>query len=259
MSADVTDSLPDERSGERARKRSAGAARSEQRPRRWSSARISLVGIALLLAATSPLWAPLLLRRMAFFHVRRVEILGARYVPPADLLARLQVDTTMSVWDPLDPLAARVARHPEVKSASVHRKLPGTLVVDVVERTPVALVPAATGVRVYDERGAVLPIDPTHAPVDAPVLDRADAAVFRLLGGLRRTLPSLYDRISAVRLVGSDELLIDLRTVPVRAMKDAPLHRFADIAPVENDLEKRHLRASEIDLRYRDQVIARLP
>jgi hypothetical protein len=31
------------------------------------------------------------------------------------------------------------------------------------------------------------------------------------------------------------------------------------VTPVEADLARRHLRVAELDLRYRDQVIARLP
>jgi hypothetical protein len=34
--------------------------------------------------------------------------------------------------------------------------------------------------------------------------------------------------------------------------------RLADIFPVENDLARRQLHVGELDLRYRDQVIARL-
>jgi cell division protein FtsQ len=41
-------------------------------------------------------------------------------------------------------------------------------------------------------------------------------------------------------------------------MKDVTLERLAEIEPVQADLERKQLRASEIDLRYRDQVIARL-
>ena len=104
----------------------------------------------------------LIMRRMTFFRVRRVEILGAHYVAPGDILTRLHVDTLASVWDPTKPLVARIATHPEIQSAVVRRKLPGTLVVEVVERVPVALVPAAGGFRVYDSRGVSLPIDPAR-------------------------------------------------------------------------------------------------
>jgi hypothetical protein len=41
-------------------------------------------------------------------------------------------------------------------------------------------------------------------------------------------------------------------------MADVTVSRLADIFPVEHDLARRQARVAEIDLRYRDQVIARL-
>ena len=49
------------------------------------------------------------------------------------------------------------------------------------------------------------------------------------------------------------------QTETVRANDDLTLQRLADVEPVEQDLAHKQLRATEIDLRYRDQVIARLP
>ena len=227
-------------------------------PRRIPSpVALSLAGIALLLIIAAPLWAPLFLKRVAFFRVRRVEIIGARYVTPGDILAKLHVDTSVSVWNPTGPLAERVASHPGIQRAVVRRKLPGTIVVEVTERIPVALVPTSSGLRAYDARGRSLPIDPTR--VDAPVLSQRDTAVLRLLGGLRTSVPALYERVSAVRPTGKREVILELKTVPIRAMVDVTLDRLAELEPVEADLARRQLRPTEIDLRFRDQVIARLP
>jgi cell division protein FtsQ len=220
--------------------------------------KLALMGIGALVLVSSPLWGPLVMRRMAFFHVRRIEIVGAHYVAPSDILARLHVDTLKSVWDPAAPLAARVMTHSEVERAVVRRKLPGTLVVEITERVPVALVPASAGFRVYDARGIALPIDPAKVPVDAPVLSQPDTMVLRLLGAMRVGMPALYARLSAVTTMGKDEMRLDLKSQPVRAMKDVTLERLAEIEPVEADLVRKQLRATEIDLRYRDQVIARL-
>src|SRR5262245_17191847 len=107
--------------------------------------KLVLAIVAAFVALTASLWAPLLLRRMAYFRVRRVEIVGAHYVAPSDILSRLHVDTVASIWDPTKPLAERIASHPDIATAVVERKLPGTLVVQVTERIPVALVPASTG------------------------------------------------------------------------------------------------------------------
>jgi cell division protein FtsQ len=219
--------------------------------------KLALFAIAILVAGTSPLWSPLILRRSAFFRVRRVEVLGARYVAPSDILAKLHVDTSVSVWNPTAPLAQRVASHPGIQRAVVRRKLPGTIVVEVVERAPVALVPTSSGMKAYDERGRLLPIDP--ARVDAPVLSQRDTAVLRLLGGLRSKMPSFYNRVSSARPTGRRELLLELKNIPVRVSLDMSLDRLAELEAVEADLTRRQLRAGEIDLRYRDQVIARLP
>jgi hypothetical protein len=44
----------------------------------------------------------------------------------------------------------------------------------------------------------------------------------------------------------------------VRLPVGLSVERLADIFPVESDLARRQVRVGEIDLRYRDQVIARL-
>ena len=45
--------------------------------------RLTLGGIAMLLLLAFPLWGPPVLRRLDFFRVRRVEILGTRYTSPS--------------------------------------------------------------------------------------------------------------------------------------------------------------------------------
>lgn len=243
----------DEHDGE---DRDATEAQDSRLPR-W---RLALFGALLLVLLASPLWGPRALSRLAFFRVRKVEVNGLRYTPAGEVLARLRVDTTRSVWDPLDPLATRVMEHPQVESATVSRKLPGTLVVDVVERRPVALVPIGAELRAVDERGVTLPLDPSRTPVDAPVVTAPRVAgVYHLLGKMQREAPALYARISSIRPAGSGELLVQVADVPVRTMTSVTLARLSDIEPVERDLARRQLRPAELDLRYRDQVIARLP
>ena len=119
-------------------------------------------------------------------------------------------------------------------------------------------MPAPNGFKVYDHRGVALPIDPARVTVDAPVLSQRDTAVLRLLGAMRSGMPEMYARVSSITPVGADELLIQLNSHPVRAMKDVTLERLAEVDPVEADLDHKHLAATEIDLRYRDQVIARV-
>jgi cell division protein FtsQ len=225
------------------------------RQRRWKP----VVGaVALVIALLAPLWGPRVLAELAYFRVRRVEIVGARFIQPSDILNRLHVDTLSSVWQPTAPLEDRIASHVGVESVRVNRRLPGTLVVDITERWPVALVPTPAGLVPIDERGAALPIDLTRTPVDAPIVTFRDQALFKLLGRLHAEAPELYERVSEAGRSGSDEVWLRVSSVPVRAMADVSVERLAELGPVEQDLARRQLRAAEIDLRYRDQVIARL-
>lgn len=227
----------------------------------WSRGRVrlALAGVAVILLLGAPFWGPLVLRQLSFFRVRKVEIIGARYVPVSDIMDRLHVDTTASVWDPTGPLVSRLASHPQLHTVTVRRKLPGTLVVEVQENPPIALVATSDGLRAYDARGTLLPIDLARTPIDAPVLPRRDVELLHLLNVLRNEAPALYDRLSEIRITAPDEVVFQMGGTPVRAMRDVSPARLAEITPVEDDLARRGLHAAEIDLRYRDQVIARLP
>ena len=228
------------------------------RARRWALP--ALVALGAFLVLLTPWWGPRLLRQLSFFRVRRVEVVGVRYVDAREILERLRVDTMASVWDDAAPLEARVAQHPMVQRVEIDRNLPGTLVVRLVEHAPVALVPGNTGFRAFDARGVALPIDPTKVDVNAPIVARPDKPVLQLLGAARTDAPALYARMNEVRReLPSGELLFVLDSTPVRARADITLARLADVELVEQDLARRRLRAVELDLRYRDQVIARLP
>jgi cell division protein FtsQ len=76
---------------------------------------------------------------------------------------------------------------------------------------------------------------------------------------MQREAPALYAKLSSVRSTGGDEIVLQIADLTVRAMTTVTLARLADIDPVERDLARRQLRPAELDLRYRDQVIARLP
>ena len=246
--------------------------------RGWGARRVARLAVVLALLGgllTSPAWGPRALSSLAFFRVRRVELEGVRYASAAELVARLRVDTLTSVWTELAPLERRVAGHPMVAGARVARRLPGTLRVQVDERVPVAMAPARAGVAVYDAEGAALPVEPSAAGgLDVPLVAVRDTTLLRLLGRMRGEAPRLFARVSEARRAAGpggarDEFEFTVTspapagawggtTVVVRAMADVSVERLADLVPVEDDLQRRRVRVAEIDLRYRDQVIARL-
>jgi cell division protein FtsQ len=214
-------------------------------------------------------------RSMAFFRVRSVEVRGTRYLPPAEVVGRLHVDTLRSLWDDVAPLEARLRGHPQISHVEISRKMPGTLVVTIRENLPVALVQTAAGLVPFDSLGKQLPIDPSRAQLDLPIVATADPVLLKLVGEVRAGEPKLFARIEEARRSGRDEALLTLSgfnagviaagdtahtatTVRVRVPIGLSVERLADIFPVETDLARRQARVAELDLRYRDQVIARI-
>jgi len=223
--------------------------------RKWRVAAALAAMIAMFLA---PWWSPPLLARLAFFRVRRVEVNGTHYIQADDIYRRLRLDSAASVWDDTRPLERRLASLAGVRAVTISRKLPGTLVVQVSERQPVAFVPSASGLQAADADGQLLPLDPSRVAVDLPVLERLDTALVKLLADVRASSPSLFDRISAARRPSPGEITLAVNGVIVRAKPIVTASRLSDIIPVEQDLARRGAHPAELDLRYRDQVIARL-
>ena len=253
-----------------------------------TSVRWRVLALVVLLALLAP--ASWLARRaaskMEFFHLRSVSVEGTRYLTPEAVVARLGLDTMRSVWDDTDPLVERLESMPQVGEVEIRRRLPGTLVVKLRENLPVALATSPRGLEPVDSAGVVLPIDPAKEALDLPIAVQRDAAILSLLGAVRADDPALYRRISEVARDGRDGLLLTLvplrgsavaadtsadgeslpgqhvvqssRALRVRAPLGVSVSRLTDIFPVESDLLRRRANVAELDLRYRDQVIARL-
>jgi cell division protein FtsQ len=216
------------------------------------------IAICGLVVAACPLWGPRVLSKLAFFRVRAVEVEGTHYVAAGDVVATMRVDTTVSVWDDLRPFAARLQALHGIEDAAITRKLPGTLLVRVTEKAPVALIPATGDLRVYDGSGTALPIDPARIDMDLPIVNRPDRRVLKLLDSVRSQIPGLYAQISDVRRLSSGDLVVTMPDMVVRAPGNVDAGRLAEVLPVTADLARRHVRAAELDLRFRDQVVVRL-
>jgi hypothetical protein len=137
--------------------------------------RIYAVAVAAAVGLGAPLWAPPLLSDVELFRVEKVEVTGVRYVSPAEVLRRADVEEGASVWDDPSGWASRVRAHPMVRDAEVLRTGIQRLEIRVREVEPVALVstPELTPV---DRRGRILPLDPARGGLDLPIL-HGEAAV----------------------------------------------------------------------------------
>lgn len=222
--------------------------------------------LALTILGAGVLWLPRLLATLDYFHVQTVKLEGARFLTPTVIVDALR-DTSKSVFDDADRYRARVESIPLVARATIRRQLPGTLIVRIVERTPVAIIATKDGFRGVDSAGTTLPVEPSAAGFDAPLVlapigardTAADRRLFQLLGSIRAADPALFDAIDEARRISATEWQLTTTRQRVRIAPDVTLARLADIFPIEQDLARRRIRAAEIDLRYRNHAIARLP
>jgi cell division protein FtsQ len=128
------------------------AARREEGRRRL---RI-LVIVASIITAFALAWAVTVSPLLA---IEQIDVKGNAQLTPAEVIAAAQVgEGDAMVWLDPDQVATRLEASPWIRTATVTRDWPRTLVIEVTERMPAAWVQVdgATGVLVVDRTGRVL-------------------------------------------------------------------------------------------------------
>ncbi|NIP79555.1 MAG: FtsQ-type POTRA domain-containing protein [Gemmatimonadetes bacterium] len=233
--------------------------------RRWlRRAGLAVAMAALALAAVR---APSALGRLDAFQVRRVEVLGTRFIEPYAVVRAAGLHRPASVFDDADAWEAGVRTLPLVASVRARRALPGTVTLEVREVVPVALV-GGDRLRPVDVDGRVLPLEPAGVVLDLPILTGVGVQAGEVVGAGRSALtvltalvgraPEMAERISQVH-VTDGSLRVAFRddraeaVLPVRP-SDVQLTQlrvaFADLV-ARGELD----RVRSIDVRFRDQVV----
>ncbi|MEX0979882.1 MAG: FtsQ-type POTRA domain-containing protein [Gemmatimonadota bacterium] len=228
---------------------------------------VVIAGIALGLARV-----PRVLAHVELFRVSDFQVVGSRYLSDEEAVAAVAVPSGASVWDDLEPFAARLRAHPLVQDARVERKLPGTLVLRVVEREPVVLMPTPALVPL-DAGGRMLPIDPALHRLDLPLIQpfRASGtteltpaeirALVEEMARLTVAEPDFMMRVSEAAYDPRGDVRVRLADPEIEVYFRAPLspqRLLEGLAALGDATERRPPdRISAIDLRYADQVVVR--
>ena len=120
---------------------------------------------------------PLALRNLSFFEIRQVEVVGARYHSPTQLVKALELEPNHNLFSSKGQLSERLELLPGVHDVRIMRRLPATLRVVVTERLPVAFVADSAGLVAVDDEAQPLPYDPTVTEFDLPMIPRRDTAL----------------------------------------------------------------------------------
>lgn len=168
----------------------------------------------------------------AGFALRSVEIKGANHVPKVEVynIAFDQPSSAMPLVD-LQGTRERLLRFGWVKEARVSRRLPDTLVVDIVERTPAALWQHNRQLALIDREGVVLEQVKLEAMPDLPLV--IGPAANRHAGELSRLLdaaPDLKPMMAGATWVGGRRWDLRFQSGEVLALPEG--HQTAERALV---------------------------
>ena len=234
--------------------------------RRW----LRRIGAGLAVAAVVAfgLQIPRLLRQSAAFRVETVEVTGTRFMEPYTVVRAAGLDREASIFGDTDAWRAGVMTLPLVEDVRIRRRIPATVVLEVREVEPVALV-ADGELRPVDATGRLIPLELAGTVLDLPVLAGAavrngqvagapGASAVAVLTTLAVRAPKLAGRISQID-VESGSLRITFRDDRLEAV--LPAHP-TEIQLLQLRLAHADLRARgeldevrTIDVRFRDQVV----
>jgi cell division protein FtsQ len=251
------------------------ASRVVRPTRRRSGRRALLPGLVVLALALAALTGVLVLKHHPRFAVTRVVLEGV----PESRRSEAEELTDGFLGQPLlfvdlDAAVAELSRRPWVEAAAARRLVPGTLVVSVVSRAPVALARRADELWTVDRNGNAL--GPyagraISAADDFVVLEGDDERIragAAFLGALKAEDPALVtrlsdvaltdrglvvtDRVARVRLLFAPDAAEPGRIVAAAASWRAALALLPQLARLS-------LASGEADLRFDGRIVLKAP
>ena len=207
-------------------------------------------------------WAQVVGR--AGFQVKKVEVVGADRIDRLKVydIALAQKDRSMAAVD-LDSVRGDLMKYGWIKDARVSRRLPDTLDVDIVERTPAAIWQHNNRLSLIDEKGVVLePVTVATMPdlplVIGPKANQRSQDLDRLL----TEASSLKELLAGATWVGNRRWDLRFRSGETLSLPEgeveakAALAKFAHMDGANRLLGRGILR---FDMRDPGRFVLRLP
>ena len=198
------------------------------------------------------------------FRVRSIVVSGDRRMDRAKVNAIVLDQTSMAM--PLVDVATirqKLLRFGWVKDARVMRRMPDTLVIDIVERQPAALWQNASRLLLIDSEGVVLDRVKVSDMPDLPLLIGPGAnAQGNQLNRLLAAVPSLKPQLESASWVGKRRWDLNFQSgetvVLPEGEKEAKM-ALAKFARLDKSAALLGRGIKRFDLRIPDKMIVRLP
>lgn len=200
----------------------------------------------------------------AGFEVRRVDVRGVRNMNELKVYERAlaQRDRAMPLVD-VEELREDLLELPWVKDARVSRQLPDTLVIDIVEREPHAVLRKADRLVLIDAEGHELePINLEQAKGKLVVSGPGSRERVSDLAGLLAAAPALKPQIREAEWIGNRRWNLTFKTDQVLALPEGGKQAAAAlVAFARLDGTNRLLGGKVVafDMRSPDRIYLRVP
>ena len=223
------------------------------------------------------------------FMLNTIEVVGNLAVGKEEIITISSLERGRNIWSAdLEATERRLMLDRRFEQVALTRRLPGTVVVRVQERQPIAFVQLD---RLYgvSERGELIPLTPGNGLPDLPVIT-VDASSYRrapdaepsrdrsfemlrdamrdspelaralyLMRVLKTISPGMFDELSEIHVSSPDDPIAYMIEggLAIRFGTGRYLRKIEMLRRTMERLEADAIRTRLIDLRFKDQVIVR--
>jgi cell division protein FtsQ len=234
------------------------------------AARLRPFWIVFLLLAVLGGWGLAAFVRWPLLRPHRIEVRGERVVPPGEILRAADIAMHRNLWlQDTGAMERRIDAIPYVLSARIRRYWPATVVIEVTERTPVAILQADGRRWLVDDALRILqPAPPAaHGPVlevtdeRGPLMQGSSAATAqsRVLLEVLRALQGMRLGVAAIRTDDFGDIAVTLRgrRMPelLLGSPDGLDTRLSLVEPLLERALREPRRVAAIDLRAGDAPV----
>ena len=207
----------------------------------------------------------------SYFMVRNVKIKGNTFISMDELshyLKGVQGKSILSVN--LKGVANKIKNHPWVRDVSVRRELPGTIWVDVLERTPAVYVNTDSKLYIADEEGVILGNNSGEL-LRLPVVYGIDISGIK--SGVKSREEGLKSAIEVKRVLTSipwidltttgievgerSQIVLHLKGYRIKLGRGGYQEKLQRFYNIVKNLQDRDIPYKEVDLRFENQVIVK--
>jgi cell division protein FtsQ len=240
----------------------------------WSRIWLAMIiggGVAIALVIASLAGVPALARAQiaaiasdAGFAVRHVRVTGANRMDEQQVYARAlaQRDRAMSEVD-VAALRKELRVLPWVKDARVSLQLPHTIAIDIVERTPHAVLERPDRLMLIDASGVELePVSPAKAKGMLRLAGPGAGKQARALETLLATAPALAPKVEAAEWVGNRRWNLTFTTGQLLALPEGEVEAASALVKFARLDGKNRLLGGKVlafDMRTPPRLYLRLP